>query len=154
MKFDKNYEIVKAKIIHLDEISRIERENFPNPWKKEYFRQELFLPLRYNVVFLIKDENLNKKLIGYLFSHYTLNELHISKIATDKKYQRMGISTILMEKCISFCTLKKIKYISLEVRVSNMPAINFYEKYKFEKVYIRKKYYPDGEDAYFMMKTL
>lgn len=154
MKFDKNYEIVNAKIFHLDEIVRIERENFPDPWKKECFRQELFLPLRYNVVFLINDENFNKKLIGYLFSHYTLDELHISKIATDKKYQRMGVSTILMEKCISFCILKEIKSISLEVRVSNTAAIKFYEKYKFEKVYIRKKYYPNGEDAYFMMKTL
>lgn len=154
MKFNKNYKIVKADIKHLDEIVRIERENFPDPWKKEYFRQELFLPLRYNRVILIEDENLSQKLIGYLLSHYTLDELHIAKIATDKKYQRMGVSSILMEKCISFCILKKIKCISLEVRVSNTPAIKFYEKYKFEKVYIRKKYYPNGEDAYFMMKAL
>ncbi len=150
MKF--KYEIVKAKFIHLDDVARIEEENFPCPWKKEYFKQELTLPLRYNIVMILKEEE--PKLIGYLFSHYDKEELHIAKIATDKKYQRQGASTALMDKCISFCKLKKISYISLEVRVSNIPAISFYKKYNFEKLYIRKNYYPDGEDAFFMMKKI
>jgi ribosomal-protein-alanine N-acetyltransferase len=151
MKF--KYEIVRAKFVHLDEVARIEEENFPCPWKKEYFEQELIQPLRYNIVMILK-EGEKQKLIGYLFSHYANDELHIAKIATDKQYQRMGVSTALMDRCISFCKLKKINYISLEVRVSNAPAIKFYEKYNFEKLYIRKNYYPDGEDAFFMMKTL
>lgn len=154
MKFQKYYEIVKAKEIHLDEIARIERENFPCPWKREYFKEELFMPLRYNIVMILREDEEKPKLIGYLFSHYTSEELHIAKIATDKPYQRQGVSTALMDKCISFCRLKNIKLISLEVRVSNTPAIKFYEKYNFEKIYVRKRYYPDGEDAYFMMKSL
>lgn len=154
MKFQKNYEIVKAKEIHLDEIARIERENFPCPWKREYFQEELYMPLRYNIVMILKEDEEKPKLIGYLFSHFTKDELHIAKIATDKLYQRQGVSSLLMDKCISFCKLKKIKFISLEVRVSNIPAIKFYEKYKFEKIYVRKRYYPDGEDAYFMMTSL
>lgn len=154
MKFEKKYLIIKAKLEHLDEITRIEAENFPCPWKKDYFKQELFLPSRYNIVIILNEGEQNQKLIGYLFSHYTKEELHIAKIATDKPYQRQGISTALMNKCISFCKFKKINFISLEVRVSNTPAIKFYEKYKFEKIYLRKRYYPDGEDAYFMMTTL
>lgn len=153
MKFNENYEIVKAKEIHLDEIARIERENFPCPWKREYFKEELFMPCRYNIVMLLKEEE-KTKIIGYLFSHYTPEELHIAKIATDRLYQRRGVSSAMMDKCISFCRLKKINFVSLEVRVSNLPAIKFYEKYNFEKIYVRKKYYPDGEDAYFMMASL
>lgn len=154
MKLENKYSIIKAKQEHLDEIARIEAENFPCPWKKEYFKQELYLPMRYNIVIILEENEISEKLVGYLFSHYNLDELHIAKIATDKPYQRKGISTALMDRCISFCKLKKINYISLEVRVSNTPAIKFYEKYKFGKVYIRKRYYPDGEDAYFMMTNL
>jgi ribosomal-protein-alanine N-acetyltransferase len=39
----------------------------------------------------------------------------------------------------------------LEVRITNFPALRLYEKYGFETVAIRKKYYQDtGEDALVM----
>lgn len=154
MKLNEKYEILNAKFSDLNDIVRIERENFPCPWKKEYFESELCTSMRYNRVFIIYPDKSIPKLVGYLFSHYVHDELHIAKIATDKSYQRKGIATLLMEDCILFCIKKKINLISLEVRVSNYPAINFYEKFDFKKLYIRKKYYPDGEDAFFMIKDL
>ena len=42
--------------------------------------------------------------------------------------------------------------ITLEVRVSNEPAINLYKKRGFSTVCVKKGYYKDGEDAYYMMK--
>ena len=41
--------------------------------------------------------------------------------------------------------------ITLEVRVSNVAAIKLYENNGFEKKLVKKGYYSDGEDAYFMM---
>ncbi len=154
MEINKDFEIKNARVWHLNEIARIERENFPCPWKREYFENELFLPQRFNKVIVLKGEEKREKVIAYIFSHYMQDELHIAKIATDKRYQRRGFSKLLMEDCISFCRRKKISEITLEVRVSNLPAIKFYEKFNFEKVYIRKRYYPDGEDAFFMLKVL
>ena len=44
-----------------------------------------------------------------------------------------------------------IKYITLEVRVSNTPAINLYSKYGFTSFGTRKGYYQDNnEDAMIM----
>ena len=46
---------------------------------------------------------------------------------------------------------EKIKYITLEVRVSNEPAINLYSKYGFSSFGTRKGYYQDNnEDALIM----
>ena len=42
--------------------------------------------------------------------------------------------------------------VTLEVRVSNDPAISLYTKRGFTKVCVKKGYYQDGEDAYYMMK--
>ena len=42
----------------------------------------------------------------------------------------------------------------LEVRVSNYSAINLYESFKFKTDGIKKKYYKDGENAYFMVYKL
>ena len=44
--------------------------------------------------------------------------------------------------------------ITLEVRVSNIPAIKLYESYGFRSVGTRKRYYTDtGEDALIMWRT-
>ena len=42
--------------------------------------------------------------------------------------------------------------ISLEVKEKNVPAIKLYEKYGFEKVGIRKKYYNGIDNAIIMTK--
>ena len=48
-------------------------------------------------------------------------------------------------------TTKKIKYITLEVRVSNTAAINLYTKYGFSSFGTRKGYYQNNnEDALIM----
>ena len=44
-----------------------------------------------------------------------------------------------------------VKYLTLEVRVSNIPAIKLYEKYGFQSLGTRKGYYQDNnEDALIM----
>jgi ribosomal-protein-alanine N-acetyltransferase len=42
--------------------------------------------------------------------------------------------------------LKKFKFIFLEAKKSNMPALNLYKSFGFKKIGLRKNYYRD-EDA-------
>ena len=44
--------------------------------------------------------------------------------------------------------------MTLEVRVSNLPAREFYRSYGFREAYRRKAYYQDGEDAFALMLPL
>ena len=44
----------------------------------------------------------------------------------------------------------KIKEYVLEVRVSNYTAIKLYEKFNYKIESIKKNYYRDGENAYYM----
>ena len=56
-----------------------------------------------------------------------------------------------MKKIIDDCYENKAKYITLEVRVSNIPAINLYEKFGFKSLGVRKGYYQNNnEDALIM----
>jgi len=50
--------------------------------------------------------------------------------------------------------LYKAKQCFLEVRVTNMPAINLYRKLGFQITKTIKSYYMDGEDAYVMSREL
>ena len=49
---------------------------------------------------------------------------------------------------------KEIKEITLEVNSNNIPAKNLYEKFGFNVVGLRKKYYNNTYDAIIMTKNL
>ena len=71
-----------------------------------------------------------------------------------KEFQGKGLSKILMEDFFNRIKNVDIKTITLEVRVSNVNAIGLYEKYGFKNISVRKKYYPDLEDAYIFQKEV
>jgi len=144
-------EIAPSKQVHLDEVAAIEQANFPCPWKRDYFLNELFLPWRFSRVIVYKgDGPFRGHVIAYIFCHYVVPELHISKIASHKDFQRQGLAMILMDDLSVFCDAKEITEISLEVRVSNTTARSFYYSLGFKDDYVRTRYYPDGEDAMLM----
>ena len=68
--------------------------------------------------------------------------------------RRKGIATSLIRKLIEYGAENNLDYITLEVRQSNIPAINLYSNNGFEKVGVRKKYYSTPtEDAILMNYT-
>lgn len=146
MQNDDHVKIVPANSVHLDRIVEIEELCFPCPWKWEFFAQELQYPNRYHRVLIS-----NGCLAGYLFSYYVHPEIHISKIAVHPDYQNRQYATRMMDQFSSFCRLKKITDISLEVRTTNTAAIQFYKNWNLSVVGVRKRYYDDGEDAYIMV---
>ena len=91
------------------------------------------------------------QLAGYAGSWHILEEAHITTIAIAPEYRKRNFAQALLKRIIDDCYLAKIKYITLEVRVSNIPAINLYSKYGFESFGTRKGYYQNNnEDALIM----
>ena len=70
------------------------------------------------------------------------------KFLCRKRIPKRGIGNLL------FAEVEKIAsgVMTLEVRVSNTNAINFYTKRGFNKALIRKGYYSNGEDAILMVR--
>ena len=61
--------------------------------------------------------------------------------------------SFLLENLISFAKEHNSKTITLEVNETNLSAIKLYDKFNFEKVGIRKKYYDGKNDAIIMNFT-
>ena len=57
----------------------------------------------------------------------------------------------MMDEIYNDCYAKKVRNLTLEVRVSNIPAINFYKKQGFKIETTKPHYYDNGEDAYYMI---
>lgn len=140
-----NYFISKATIDDIDKIMMLEdnldikilsKNNILEDMKNEHF-----------VYFLLNDMSKNKT-IGYIAISYVIDTMDIISIVIEKNYQKKGFASYLLEYIIDFAKKNNIVNILLEVRSTNIPAIKLYEKFKFNKINIRKNYYTSPlEDA-------
>jgi ribosomal-protein-alanine N-acetyltransferase len=133
----------------LPAIHALESVAFPSPWRIEFFDGELQAPGRMNLV-----AKRGGVLVGYIFSMFILDEMHVNKIAVSEHARRQGIADALMAEAFAFARERNVESISLEVRKSNAGAQAFYRHLGFEATYVRPRYYPDGEAAVVMKKRV
>ena len=146
------YAIRPAETGDLDEIARIERASFRIPWKREFFESELREPYRFTRV-LGGDPGLVPRIAGYLFAVSLYEEFHINKIATDPRVRHRGLGRRLLEDAIVRARNIGAESVTLEVRLSNLPARRLYEKYGFRPVGLRPRYYSDDNEDALIMTT-
>lgn len=125
---------------------------FSMPWSIESIEVEINNPLAKYIVARDEDSNL---VVGFVGIWIVVGEGNITNIAVHPDYRKQGIGAKLLESLINLCTHLDCSLINLEVRASNYPAQNLYEKYGFVVDGLRKGYYEDNkEDAILMTKYL
>ncbi len=132
----------------IDEVIRIERLSFPNPWRREFFERELKNPISYAFVEKIEEKG-RLRLAAYIVFWIVTDEAHILNIAVDPELRRQGLARRLLTMALAFMEDRGVEVVHLEVRRSNRAAINLYKRFGFEEVYIRENYY-GNEDAIVM----
>lgn len=143
-------DILKVSHSDLDKILEIENESFIKPFKKENFLYEL-------------DENpfsrfyklvIDNEIIGFLLLYVTFDSSSIVQIAIQKDKRNQGFAEFLLQNVEKLLIKEEVSFITLEVRVSNIPARKLYKKLGYEEINIKKGYYEDGEDAIYMVKGI
>ncbi|MEE8449190.1 MAG: ribosomal protein S18-alanine N-acetyltransferase [Thermodesulfobacteriota bacterium] len=138
----------------LEQILIIERLSFLHPWSKYAFRQEL--RNRFSRLFGIRvPEDDKNALAGYLCMWLVKDEGHITNIAIHPRFRRQGLARRLLYFAREQALRGGAEQLILEVRRSNLAAIDFYQKEGFQAIGVRKGYYyEDGEDALIMSLRL
>ncbi len=135
--------IRRATIDDAKKIAELDNRMFVDSLEYDFIYNDLASnPFAYYFVYEIEGN-----IIGYI-NCWVSDNTEILNFCVDDKYQKQGIGTLLYNE------VEKIAngIISLEVRVSNLNAINFYLNKGFEKACIRKKYYSNGENAILMVR--
>ena len=132
----------------LDAVNAIEMQAFQDPWSKQDFINELESNL-YSCIYV---KEINGEVVAYVDLWIAYENAEIANIAVKKEFLHQGIASELMQYCLQKIQQSKCENFTLEVRVSNINAIKLYEKFGFQTVSKRKKYYADGEDAYLMVQ--
>jgi len=131
-----------ATLTDLDEIVKIEKENYDTPWSYESFLNELYSDK--STIYVYEFE---RQVAGYVVLYTLIDEIDIANISVKKEYQGRKIGSNLMEFVLS----KHIGYkFYLEVREDNEKAIALYEKFGFKSYSMRKDYYGRGINAILM----
>lgn len=133
----------------LEPVLAVERQCYSHPWSPDFFLQELGNP--FAAVDLLW---LDGDLAGYLCSWLIHGELHVLNLATAPAFRRRGIGAALLHRAIEHANRQGAEKAFLEVRVSNEAAVDLYRRFGFRTISRRPSYYPDGEDAWVMEKTL
>ena len=131
----------------LEDLNQINLKDFDDFWTPTVLKDELSSISSYYIIY--KD---HQDILGFAGIKFILDETHIMNIVTRKDKRNLGIGSKLLEVLIEKAR-NNTSLITLEVNVQNKTAIHLYEKYGFEKVGKRKKYYNNTYDAIIMTKN-
>ena len=132
----------------LPQVIAIERRAFPTPWSLAMFVLELSKPSG-----ICLAATRGERIVGYMICSRYDTVWHVMNIAVDPDERRQGIASALLTDLYARVGDLGARY-TLEVRRSNQPAIELYERDGFRASGLRRRYYQDnGEDALIMWRT-
>lgn len=142
-------EILEMKEEHINEVLAVEETCFHIPWTRADFQREI----NENKMAIYRVAVVNGKIVGYAGMWHVVNEGQITNVAVLPEYRRYGIGNAIMEEFIKIAQDYEMIGITLEVKISNLPAQKLYTKFGFKPEGFRKNYYKDtNEDAIIMWK--
>ncbi|GII29492.1 ribosomal protein S18-alanine N-acetyltransferase [Planotetraspora mira] len=136
----------------LPAVMEIERTTFPaDAWSESMMRGELNDQprTRHYVVACVGDA-----IVGYGGLAAAADQADIQTIAVLAGHRRSGIGAALMDALLAEAARRDTEAVFLEVRSDNEPAQAMYERFGFERLGVRRRYYEDGTDAITMVKKL
>ena len=133
---------------HAEQVAQVEKLCFSDPWSVNSIRSEAVNPLSLWIVAVDGD-----RVVGYVGSQSVMGWSDMMNLAVTPEYRRQGIAEQLVLELITGLRERKNTCLTLEVRVSNSPAIALYEKMGFAEVGRRPNYYHNPrEDALILRK--
>ena len=133
---------------YVDQVCVLEEEAFSMPWHRESFLEMIANENACYLVALIGEE-----VVASCGIRHIVGEGEITNVVTKSTMRGKGIAEKMLRTLLEEGAKMGAKEFTLEVRVSNAPAIHLYEKLGFVSEGVRKNFYEEPtEDALIMWK--
>lgn len=156
-----DFEIAVMKLENLPEVMKLESVSHSHPWTLKNFEDSIASGYW---TYILKDKSRRPNEtqlcpIGHAVLMPGVDELHLLNITVSKELRRQKIAQRTLKAMEPLAIERGLKQIILEVRVSNLGAIELYKSLGFQEIATRKNYYPASvgpgrEDALMMAKIL
>ena len=148
------YHLRSMRLSDIDSVMVIERDAFPTPWRPSAYEYEITRNrvATYQVLTAQLGDR-PAKIIGYSGHWLLAGEAHVSTIAVSPAWRGRGLGELLLLNLLRLACRQSAQLATLEVRRSNQVAQALYQKYRFEIIGERRRYYQGREDALLMTVT-
>lgn len=128
--------LVPMQLQDLEEVIGIEQSSYSHPWSRGHFRDALTSG-NWAQCLRLQDE-----LLGYVLAMQGVQETHLLNITVAPARQGQGWAQVMLDALCQWSRRQQAQCLWLEVRESNHRALQVYARYGFERVGLRKDYYP------------
>jgi ribosomal-protein-alanine N-acetyltransferase len=135
----------------LARVSDIERRIYSHPWSQGNFADSL------SAGYLCTVLEVDGVLAGYGILTVAAGEAHLLNISIDAPWQGKGLGRALLLHHVDLARSREARILLLEVRPSNTIARALYQSLGFERIAVRRGYYPAAEgreDALLLLLNL
>lgn len=135
----------------LARVSMIEQRSYDFPWSVGVFADCLRVGY---CCWTIANED---EMAGYGIMSVAAEECHILNICVDPNFRRRGYAGLLLQQLLESARAHGANTAYLEVRPSNLAALDLYSENGFIKIAQRPGYYPaqvGREDAFVLSKEI
>jgi [ribosomal protein S18]-alanine N-acetyltransferase len=133
-------------------VHEVDKTSFSLAWSERSYRFEI--TENRNSINLVAEAAFGESkpvVIGMIVMWVILDEAHVATIAVHPDFRGYGIGRKLLAKGLSAAYDRGARMAYLEVRKGNLPAQHLYDKFGFQVVGERPRYYKDNnEDALLM----
>jgi len=137
--------------LDVDEVADIESRAYSHPWTRGNFENSVKAG---HLGLTLRDPA--GDLVGYAVLMPVVDEMHLLNITIDPHRQRQGLGRLLLAMALATSHDHHLYTMLLEVRPSNVGALNLYHEAGFAEIGRRKGYYPalhGREDALVLRRT-
>ena len=144
------YRIMPLAETHVEMLAKLEAEIFADAWSERAFRELLTHEYCHYLV-----AEMDGKIVGFAGMTVIAGEGDVDKVMVAPGYRRKGLAEELLRELFVLGESLGVEAYTLEVRVSNAPAIRLYEKMGFHGEGVRPGFYEKPkEDALIMWRRL
>jgi [ribosomal protein S18]-alanine N-acetyltransferase len=144
-------EVKQAIAEDLEQIVALDKLCFDGIWSKEGYLREIYSFNSSLLLLWVTEPQLLPKMIGLGCLWSIVEEAHITLLGIHPEYQRQGLGLFLFHNLLQDAIQRNLERATLEVKTTNQPAINLYQKFGFQVAGRRNNYYPKtGEDAFIL----
>ena len=141
--------IERMNVSHVPQVAQLEKLCFSSPWSANSL--ELLTKEGIGVGYVCVRNTPTPMVTAYGGMMIAVDEGQITNIAVHPDCRGQGLGLAIVQALIKHAKAERLASISLEVRVSNAPAIALYRKVGFAEVGRRKGFYTrPTEDALIM----
>ncbi|MDO5624499.1 MAG: ribosomal protein S18-alanine N-acetyltransferase [Pseudomonadota bacterium] len=137
---------------HLDAVLAVEQSVYSHPWSRGHFMDSLRTGHQAQCLML------DDALVGYFIAMPGYKEVHLLNLTVAPDFQRQGWARVLLDALVLWSRACQAEWLWLEVRVGNTRAQQIYLRHGFDRVGLRRSYYPslrgEREDAAVMRLRL